>query len=251
MQNYSEWQAWATGERQLSSSDLIAEDLPDPAQERHMYVPMKQASFSSSFPAVNEKMGGEEMVKRVVTFFQSVQTNNAIRQLQQEEQDYSFQFISNEGDCQHLPAPTLTRVPQHRQEEATTVTNAAAAVSSVSAEDPNVNQILTELGETPSYFLAEQAAIWERLKNPNKDDNNKKPAASVDAVVPIIPEWLHEAAYQEGRRIRVVTVNNTTATRTVMCIGCKKDMLAATNVQLVFCPCCGTTFSPNDSYAFE
>ena len=76
-------------------------------------------------------------------------------------------------------------------------------------------------------------------------------SAADDSVVPIIPEWLHEAAHQEGRQIRVVTVNSTAETRTVMCIGCKKDMLAATNVQLVFCPCCGTTFSPNDLYAFE
>lgn len=246
MHNYSNWQAWANGERQMSSSDLLAEEVPDPAQARHMYVPMRQASFSSSFPSVNENLGDEEMVARVVAFFQSVQTNTAIRKLQQKEQDCSFELLSNQGDCQFLPTPALTRRPQHHQDEGTTTTDANTAA----AEDPNIHQILTELGESSSCVLAEQAAIWERLQN--SKDNDKKPAAvDDDKMVPIIPEWLHEAAHQEGRQIRVVTVNSTAETRTVMCIGCKKDMLAATNVQLVFCPCCGTTFSPNDSYEFE
>ena len=256
MHSYSNWQAWANGERQLSSSDLLTEEVPDPAQLRHMYVPMKQASISSSFPAHNENLADEEMVARVVTFFQSVQTNTAIRQLQQDEQDCSFQFINNQGDCQYLPTPALARCPQHRNVDESATASAAAA-SVVNSEDPTVNQILTELGESSSCFLREQAAIWERLQksttikgDDNNNNNDKKPAAD-DSVVPIIPEWLHEAAHQEGRQIRVVTVNSTAETRTVMCIGCKKDMLAATNVQLVFCPCCGTTFSPNDLYAFE
>ena len=223
MQQYSEWQAWASGERHISESDLLSEFV-DPAEERHMYVPMKQASFSSRFP-LNENLGGDEMVARVVAFFQAVQTNNAIRQLQRDEQDYSFQFLPGPAIAD---APMLARLPQHPQADATDI------------EDPNVN--LTELGESPS-FLAEQAAIWERLKNPSKNDK------STASVVPIIPEWLHEAVHQEGRRIRVVAVDKTTETRAVTCIGCRKKMVAATNVQLVFCPGCGTTFSPDNKFS--
>ena len=73
--------------------------------------------------------------------------------------------------------------------------------------------------------MAEQEEIWNQAKQ--------------QQATPEIPDWLHGAAQEEGRRIRVVTVNDTTETKTVTCIGCQKQMLAACNVEIVYCPMCG------------
>lgn len=239
----SEWQAWAVGgRRRLSRADLMSDLPPNPAEERHMYVPMKQATYLSHFP-INEDLNDEEMVARVVSFFQSVQTNNAIRQLEREEQGgFTFQWPS-------FPPLEGASVPTTIETYANTAQHTHAGVAASAAGAPIVDDpfCLTELQETPS-FMAEQAAIWDRLKNPPKSsyaNNNNNDSKKEASVIPIIPEWMHAAAHQEGRKIRVVTVNKSTETRTVTCIGCQKDMLAATNVQLVFCPCCGTTFAPD------
>jgi len=231
---YSEWQIWSSSNRQLASSDLIAEDVKS-EEERHMYLPLKRPSFIA--PQFCNLLGDNEMVARVVAFFQAVQTNTAIRQLQQQEQEYFFQPLSL--DCEndtasHVNCEHVAHYPQHEQ--------IPQQQEQQQQQEPDYS-FLTELGgETPSRVMAEQAALWDRLK---KDCLKKVQATSIrtdTTVVPRIPEWLHQAARDEGRQIRVMTVDGQTPTDSIVCVGCHKNIMVAQGTELVYCPCCGTTF---------
>ena len=208
---YAQWQEWAQGNRWQRSQQDLMEDIVDPVAERHMYIPSKQAALpprssfsSSSSSSASFSMDNEEMVEQVVLFFQELHNNFMLRQLQLAEG--------------YPPHPAL--LPNQNQVHSARHNNDDTAQPDFA---------LTELGLTPS-LVAEQQELWNRAKLQK-------------AAEPLIPDWLHAAAHQEGRRIRVVTVS--TATRTVTCIGCSKQMLAAVNVEIVFCPQCGCTFAPD------
>ena len=300
LQQYSQWREWALRERRHSVGDLMSEFV-DPAQERHMYLPMKQPPAvvqqqrlqqerprRKSHNDIDEHMDDDAMVARVVAFFQSVQNNHAIRQMQlaDEEQEEHYNYYTADA--------LVARTPLHRQEKyhhrhrhsasealddsfssSTDAATAAAVAASLADshrshshrqsaisrtnhddDDDDENLSLTELGQSAS-FLAQQAAIWDRIHHQQqpeelqRDDNKDQKQAAKDKTSsdapllgPVIPEWLHHAARQEGRRIRVVAVNRDMETRTVTCVGCQKQMLAACHVQIVYCPVCGSTFSP-------
>jgi len=275
---YAEWKQWSTrtrGQRRRhSDSDLISSELVDPEEERHMYLPMKQ---QSSFVAMHRSSCGDllsndsrhhcnsnnndlddgAMVARVVAFFQSVQNQHAIRQMQLEDEQHEER--NNDGGSAHrhgqysyltADVDALARGPQHHFQHGDTDNDGVDEYCS-----------MTKLEKPSSTVLAEQADIWNRLQEQREQEelrkqqqetNEKKRAASNNNnsnnnIMPVIPEWLHQAAREEGRRIRVVTLANTqtsAGTRSVTCIGCQKQMITAQNVQIVFCPSCGSTFSP-------
>ena len=211
---YSQWQEWAEGGRWRRSQQDLMDDTVDAAAERHMYIPLKQAAIPST--PTSAELDSDEMVARVVAFFQNIHNNHALRQLGLIQGEHNQPYAAN------YPA-----FHNEQQAFASCNNNDDSFTSTTDAEDVC---LATELGLTPS-LIAELEELWKRAK--------QKPAT------PEIPEWLHHAARQEGRRIRVVTVNDTTDTKTVTCIGCKKNMLAACNVQIVFCPECGCTFAPD------
>ncbi|CAB9516836.1 expressed unknown protein [Seminavis robusta] len=220
---YSEWREWAMGSaRRHSQQDLMSEHV-DAAQERHMYIPSRLALQKP--PALSPYLGPEEMVSRVVSFFQSVHNSHVLRQLQIEEGEpfQSYQF-NNYPPTAAAPAAAAATLPQHCE-------NGFDDSFSSSTSNHEDNCCITELGQSTS-FLREQEKLWNRVKEQQQQKQ------------PVIPDWLHDVARQEGRRIRVVTVDSNTETRTVTCIGCQKRMLAAANVQIVFCPECGLTFCP-------
>lgn len=193
------------------------EDIVDPAAERHMYIPLNFSADIPWSPAASCDLGNDEMVARVVAFFQTIQNNHLLRQLQRAEghhdQPYNTPCFPQHHDHAHSSSAAC-----HNNDDSFTSTTAAEDVS------------LTELGLTPS-LVAEQQDLWNRAKQQTEQ--------------PVIPEWLHKEARQQGRRIRVVTVDDSTATKTVTCIGCRKNMLAACHVEIVFCPECGCTFAPD------
>jgi len=205
---YAEWQEWSTRARR-SESDLM-DDIVDEAAERHLYIPLKQAAAT---PSLSPDLGDEELVMRVVQFFSNIHANTALRQLG------IYEGHPNQ------PYRYTTNFPQHNNAFCSSLNDSFTFTTD--AEDVS----LTELGLTPS-LIAEQEQIWNQAKKHQQQ-------------TPIIPDWLHDAARQDGRRIRVVMIDTNTETKTVRCIGCCKDMLAAASVEIVFCPECGVTFSPN------
>jgi hypothetical protein len=98
------------------------------------------------------------------------------------------------------------------------------------------NVSIAELRRSHS-FMKQQEDLWGRLKKQQPQQQQQG--------MPQIPEWLHQAAQMEGRRICVVPLDSKAAKRRVVCVGCANTLLADRNVEIVYCPACGCTFSPD------
>ena len=218
LHQYSQWQEWTQGEGWRRSRQDLMEDIVDSAAERHMYIPAKQAALPCA-NAAPSCLDNDELVGWIVAQFQNLHTNVLLRQLQLAEGFHELPFSSSP-----LPPPPRRQCQLY----ACARSNIYDSITSTTAAE---DVSLTELGLTRS-MIAEQEELWNRAKQQQ-------------AAEPFIPDWLHAAARQEGRRIRVVTVDNSTETKTVTCVGCQQTMLAACNVQIVFCPQCGCTFAPD------
>lgn len=220
--DYEEWSHWDTT-REARRSDLLSEDL-DEKEQQHMWVPIDVQPLKDK---------NDSLVERVVDLFQAVHLNT--ERCQQRP-------AANANRGEHNHTLNHARFPQHSQYETDACSNGAIAPDASSLVTfPNHHRAgdnefsesisITELRRSAS-FMAQQVAMLDRVKKQQ-------------AMVPRIPQWLHEAARQDGRRIRIVTLNSKSVTRKITCIGCCKIMTADSTVEIVYCPACGSTFSPD------
>jgi hypothetical protein len=224
---YSQWQQWSLGNGRRQSRHDLMSDMVDARHERHMYIPSR--SNLQNLPPQNASLDDDEMVMRVVQFFQNIHTMAVMRQLQIEEGEPYQPY--------QCSAPPVATQQQCWYLENNEVDGSATAFHDDSCHDEMIAIVCTELGQSASCLLAEQEALWNRLKHQQEQQQEDQQQQ------PLIPEWLHEAARQQGQRIRVVQLEGHSETQLVTCIGCKVQMLALAHAQIVYCPRCGCTFA--------
>jgi hypothetical protein len=223
LHQYVQWKEWSQSGSRRRSRQSLMDDRVDPAAERHMYIPANHVAATRT----PSNLDNDEMVGRVAAFFQTIQNNHLLQQLQRADGIYEPQHYYQHNDYAYTPAATV-----HSHHNNTYCLQDDSLTSTTAAEDASA---LTELGFTPS-FIRNQEEMWRRTTQQQQE---------VEAYMgPIIPDWLHAAALNSGRKIKVVAINSWTDTRIIACVGCQKQMLAASHVEIVFCPDCGCTFAP-------
>lgn len=218
--SFGEWSRWAEQSRansnsssQTRQSDLLLDEDVDEKEQIHMVLPPTKL-------AANDQ--DEDIVARVVAFCQAIhQRKHILGNHHQPEFQTDFDTTNDKTASLSLAASTST--------------SAFAPPTPLHQRIEHENVSIAELRRSHS-FMKQQEDLWGRLKK-------QQPQQQQD--MPQIPEWLHQAAQMERRRIRVVPLDSKAAKRRVVCVGCANTLLADRNVEIVYCPACGCTFSPD------
>jgi hypothetical protein len=251
----------------VSLRDLLSEYV-DPAEEKHMVIPSKRKKELSviriQYSHYERSPGGGGSPRRksisqhdrlqLITRKQS-QSFDDLRTMEEQYPRYSLDSLDNTCADKEDIEDSL-RAYQSRIAKVADTTSTTAASSGA-----------PYLQRNSSSFIREQEAIWsdfqpKRASDPIEEDANRfslieeqdeanpHNSATADAVAPpprLTARRQHEGGQMVGgSRIKVfdqdrvyAAIENGTAT-VLKCVGCSKHLLATSDVNLVFCPECGS-----------